>query len=183
MSYTSVIMHRLLYMLFTLRLLMVQYELLRRICYEPPQRGTFCGMDGPVWRGLVSGITVLVAASSIPPLPAAIRRAVMGKCPNCGKGALYKSYLKQVDHCSVCGESYGQIHADDGPPWLTILLVGHVIVPLIFIVTSVITWPLWVTMSVWPAATALLALAVLPRAKGVFLAIIWTTQSPGFEKS
>jgi uncharacterized protein (DUF983 family) len=61
--------------------------------------------------------------------------------------------------------------------------VGHVIVPLIFIVTSVITWPLWVTMSVWPAATALLALAVLPRAKGVFLAIIWTTQSPGFEKS
>ena len=44
----------------------------------------------------------------------------MGKCPNCGAGALFRSYLKQVDHCAVCGESYGKIHADDGPPWLTI---------------------------------------------------------------
>ena len=122
------------------------------------------------------------AASNMPPLPTAIRRAVLGRCPNCGKGALYKSYLKQVDRCPVCGESYGQSHADDGPPWLTILLVGHVIVPLIFVVNSLALWPLWAEMSVWPALTALLALAVLPRAKGVFLAILWTTRAPGFEK-
>ena len=119
----------------------------------------------------------------MPPLPTAIRRAVLGRCPNCGKGALYKSYLKQVDRCPVCGESYGQIHADDGPPWLTILLVGHVIVPLIFVVNDLTVWPLWVAMSVWPALTALLALAVLPRAKGVFLAILWKTRAPGSERS
>ena len=120
-----------------------------------------------------------VTGSSVPALSAAIRRAIMGRCPNCGTGALFKSYLKQVDHCAICGESYRNIRADDGPPWLTILLVGQVIVPLIFVVSNVVTWPLWVAMSVWPAATALLALMVLPRAKGVFLAIIWSTGSPG----
>ncbi len=67
-----------------------------------------------------------LAVPSMPSLPTAIRRAATGKCPNCGKGTLYKSYLKQVDRCSICSESYGQIRADDGPPWLTILLVGHI---------------------------------------------------------
>ena len=52
----------------------------------------------------------------------AIVRAVSGRCPACGGGKFFKSYLHQVDRCSVCGESFGQIHADDGPAWLTI---GH----------------------------------------------------------
>jgi uncharacterized protein (DUF983 family) len=137
-------------------------------------------LDEPSEEVLFQGFAMPEAASS---LPAAIGRAVLGKCPNCGKGALYKSYLKQVDRCSVCGESYGQIHADDGPPWLTILLVGHVMVPLIFVVNGLTVWPLWVAMSVWPALTALLGLAVLPRAKGVFLAILWKTRAPGSERS
>jgi uncharacterized protein (DUF983 family) len=124
-----------------------------------------------------------VTESSVPAFSAVICRALMGKCPNCGNGALFKSYLKQVDHCANCGESYRNIHADDGPPWLTILLVGHVIVPLIFVVGNIVTWPLWVAMSVWPAVTTLLALMVLPRAKGIFLAVIWSTCSPGSENN
>lgn len=123
-----------------------------------------------------------VTASTATPVWTAIRRGVIGKCPKCGKGALYKAYLKQVDHCAVCGEPYRHIRADDAPPWLTILLVGHIIVPLIFVVDSWALWPVWVAMLVWPAATAVLALAILPRAKGVFLAIIWATRSPGSER-
>ena len=55
-------------------------------------------------------------------------------------------------------------------------------VPLIFVIDSWALWPVWVAMLVWPAATAVLALAVLRRAKGVFLAIIWATRSPGSER-
>jgi uncharacterized protein (DUF983 family) len=117
------------------------------------------------------------------PLSIAIRRAALGRCPKCGEGLLFKSYLKQVDHCAVCGEPYLHIRADDGPPWLTILVVGHIIVPLIFVMDSWTQWPIWMAASVWPAATAVLAIAVLPRAKGVFLGIIWATGSPGSERS
>ena len=68
------------------------------------------------------------------PLPVrvwpAIVRAVSGRCPACGGGKFFKSYLLQVDRCFMCDESFGQIHADDGPAWLTIGTVGHVVVPL-----------------------------------------------------
>lgn len=161
---------------------MVQCELLTGFACDPVLWKSPMELDEPSGVALFQGFAMPEAASSVPTLPTAIRRAVLGKCPNCGKGALYKSYLKQVDRCSVCGESYGQIHADDGPPWLTILLVGHVIIPLIFVVNDLTVWPLWVAMSVWPALTALLALAVLPRAKGVFLAILWKTRAPGSER-
>jgi uncharacterized protein (DUF983 family) len=115
-------------------------------------------------------------------LPMAIRRAAMGKCPKCGEGPLFRSYLKQVDRCAVCGEPYRHIRADDGPPWLTILVVGHIIVPLVFVMDSWTHWPIWTAATVWPTATALLAIAVLPRAKGVFLGAIWATQAPGSER-
>lgn len=111
----------------------------------------------------------------------AIWRGARQRCPRCGRGALFKSYLKQVDACAVCHEEYAHTRADDASPWLTILFVGHIIVPLIFIVSSWFLWPNWLVMLVWPTVTAALALTVLPRAKGIFIATIWATRAPSSE--
>lgn len=115
-------------------------------------------------------------------LRTAILRGALLRCPKCGRGLLFRAYLKQVDRCAVCHEEYAHIRADDAPPWLTILIVGHIVVPLMFIVDNWFSWPIWVEMIVWPVAIVLLALAVLPRAKGVFIAVIWATRAPGSEK-
>ena len=56
-----------------------------------------------------------------------IIRGIKLRCPSCGEGKLFASYLKQVNNCTLCGESYRNIHADDGPAWLTILIVGHLL--------------------------------------------------------
>lgn len=112
----------------------------------------------------------------------AMWRGAREQCPHCGQGALFKSYLKQVPACAVCHEEYAHIRADDAPPWLTILVVGHIVVPLIFVVDSWFFWPTWLVMVVWPIITGALALAVLPRAKGLFIAIIWATRAPGSER-
>jgi len=117
-----------------------------------------------------------------PPLSLAVRRALIGRCPNCGKGKLFASYLKQVDHCSVCGEQYGHIRSDDAAPWLTILIVGHLVVPTALAVESRTSLPDWVSMTLWPALAACAALVVLPRAKALFLSVIWCTRSPGSER-
>jgi uncharacterized protein (DUF983 family) len=114
-------------------------------------------------------------------LPHAVWRGALRRCPRCGQGDLFKAYLKQVDACAVCHEEYAHIRADDAPPWLTILIVGHVVVPLMIIADSWFLWPARLAMLVWPIVTALLALAVLPRAKGIFIAIIWVTRAPGSE--
>jgi len=113
-------------------------------------------------------------------LKTAARRAVLGRCPCCGEGKLMRSYLKQVENCSVCGESFGQIRADDAAPWLTIILVGHLFLPLAFLVN--LDWmPTWAAMLSLAALFAAISLAILPRAKMLFIAILWQTRAPGYQ--
>ena len=111
----------------------------------------------------------------------AIVRAVSGRCPACGDGKFFKSYLHQIVSCSACGESFGQIHADDGPAWLTIGIVGHVVVPMALLSETNIQWPLLVSMTVWPLTAFALTMTILPRAKALFIAAIWAMKAPGFE--
>jgi uncharacterized protein (DUF983 family) len=111
----------------------------------------------------------------------AIVHAVSGRCPACGGGKFFKSYLHQVDKCLVCGERFGQIHADDGPAWLTIGVVGHIVVPMALFGETTFQWPLLVSMTVWPLTALALTMTILPRAKALFIAAIWAMKAPGFE--
>ncbi len=65
-----------------------------------------------------------------------LARGVLGRSPKCGNGRLFRSYLKVVDECSSCGERYGHFRADDAPPWLTILVVGHPTVPVVLAMSN-----------------------------------------------
>ena len=111
----------------------------------------------------------------------AIGRALRGRCPNCGRGSLFASYLHQVDQCAACAERYADIHSDDIAPWLTILVVGLVGTPLVIAIETHLAWPSWLSMTVWPLLGVGVALAVLPRAKAAIIAAIWFTRSPGSE--
>jgi uncharacterized protein (DUF983 family) len=105
-----------------------------------------------------------------------------GTCPACGQGRLMKGYLKQVDCCAHCGEEYGHMRADDAPPWMTILVVGHIIIPLVLHVEQLYQPATWIHFSIWPALTLILTLALLPRSKGVVLGLLWSTGAPGSER-
>lgn len=111
-----------------------------------------------------------------------VRRGLSARCPNCGKGRLLAGYLKQVENCSACGEAYGHIRPDDAAPWLTILLVGHIVVPIALAVETATDWPGWVSKTVWPLLAVIVALLVLPRARTLFLSVIWATRAPGSER-
>lgn len=108
-------------------------------------------------------------------------RGALGRCPNCGYGRLFSRYLKVVDQCSICGESYGHFRADDAPPWLTILLVGHITVPIILAIERAVNPPAWFGFAVYPPIVALLTLLLLPRCKGLILAVLWKTKAEGSE--
>lgn len=118
-----------------------------------------------------------------PGLGTALMRALRGRCPNCGQGRLMRSYLKPVEACLSCNEAYGHIRSDDAAPWLTIMIVGHIVVPTVLMVEQNTSWPAWVAMTAWPAIAFALALLVLPRAKTLFLGLIWATRAPGSEIS
>ena len=60
-------------------------------------------------------------------------------------------------------------------------MVGHVLVPIVLAVESRTAWPSWISMTLWPSIALALAAIVLPRAKALFLSVIWATGAPGSE--
>lgn len=117
-----------------------------------------------------------------PRLVEAIWRGLRGVCPACGDAKLFARFLKQVQSCPGCREPLGHLRSDDAAPWLTILVVGHIVVPLMLAVERIGAWPTWLAMTVWPIVALALTLAVLPRAKGVLLSVIWVLRAPGSER-
>ncbi len=103
----------------------------------------------------------------------AIKRGFLQRCPHCGKGLLFRSYLKLSEHCASCGETLGDIRADDGPAWATILVVGHLTVPFMIIGVREDA-PNWVYYGILGPAIILLTMILLPRFKGVFAALLWS---------
>jgi len=106
-----------------------------------------------------------------------IRRALRGRCPNCDRGRLFQAYLRQVDRCATCGEPWGELRADDAPPWLTILIVGHLVAPVALALVKYSRLPDWAISTLLVAASLALCLLVLPRAKALFLAAIWASRA------
>ena len=63
-----------------------------------------------------------------------MRRGFFGRCPNCGKGKIFRAFLKVADRCPACDEALHHHRADDAPAYFVILIVGHVVVPLALVV-------------------------------------------------
>ena len=107
----------------------------------------------------------------------AAKRGLRLHCPSCGRGRLLDGYLKQAAQCSECGEPTGDVRADDAPAWATILLVGHLISPAFFVfatqdaTTSLIAFLVIATLVVG------MTLLLLPRMKGLFIALIWASRA------
>ena len=117
------------------------------------------------------------------PTKPAILRGLRCRCPNCGEGALFSRYLKVADHCPVCQEELFHHRADDGPAYLTILVVGHILAFAIHFMW--VTWrpdPL-IMATVLSIGAVTLSLFLLPRLKGMVVAIQWSRRMHGFGKA
>jgi uncharacterized protein (DUF983 family) len=111
----------------------------------------------------------------------AMRRGFMGRCPKCGKGELFRAYLKVNARCPACGEDLSHQRADDAPPYITMLIVGHVIVGGVLVAEDM--WPqspLWLDAFIWLWLTFILSLALLPRVKGALVGYQWALRMHGF---
>ena len=106
-------------------------------------------------------------------------RGILRQCPQCGVGPLLSGYLKPEPCCSHCGEDFRHISADDGPAWLTLLVVGHAVVPLMILLGRDATISPWLAILILALVTLVGVYFVLPRAKGAFIVLIWMTGATG----
>lgn len=121
--------------------------------------------------------TPLEPARSMRP---ALLRGWRRKCPRCGNGHLLKGYLKVAKSCPVCKLDYTHARADDGPAYLTILIVGHLMAPLLHVVF--VAWrpePL-VLFTIFAVGCVGLSLYLLPRLKGAIVGFQWARSMGGF---
>jgi uncharacterized protein (DUF983 family) len=114
------------------------------------------------------------------PLWEAMLRGFRGRCPHCGEGRLFRSFLKTVDRCEHCGEEMYHHRADDLPAYLVIVIVGHVTLGGFLAVEMMAELPMWVHMVIWVPLTIGLALALLMPIKGAIVGLQWALYMHGF---
>ncbi len=114
------------------------------------------------------------------PLRRSLWRGWRRRCPACGAGHMMQGYLKVQDICGTCGAALHHHRSDDGPAWLTILIVGHVIGPGMLMTFTAFQPPPWVMASVFSSLAIGLTFYLLPRLKGAFVAFQWAHRLHGF---
>lgn len=114
------------------------------------------------------------------PLRPALLRGFRRRCPHCGAGPLLKSYLKLRDRCTVCDTDLRHARADDGPAYLTILLVGHLMAPLLHVVFITFRPEPLVLATLFSTGCVALSLYLLPRLKGAIVGFQWARRMHGF---
>ena len=110
----------------------------------------------------------------------AMKRGLFCSCPNCGEGKLFRAFLKPVDNCPVCGEDYSHHRADDLPAYLSIVLVGHIVVGGFMLTDQSVSWSNWVHLAIWTPLTLVLALATIQPIKGAVIGWQWAARMHGF---
>ena len=108
----------------------------------------------------------------MPKLAVALARGLAGRCPACGRAHLFNGYLRVVPECHSCAAPLGLVRADDAPPYFTILVVGHIIIPGMIVLEKSEAPPLWVAAAIWLPLTLILALTLLRPIKGATVGLM-----------
>ena len=126
-------------------------------------------------------MTVTVHEGETRSLWQAIGRGLIGKCPHCGQGKLFGKYLKVVHQCAVCGEEFHHHRADDLPAYLSIVIVGHVIIFLLLDLSMNASFPPYVYLLTLVPLSLVLTLLLLQPIKGAVVGLQWANRMHGFD--
>jgi uncharacterized protein (DUF983 family) len=108
----------------------------------------------------------------VPPMGTALKRGFQGLCPACGKTHMFNGFLKVVAECKSCGAPLGMARADDAPPYFTIVVVGHIVVPLMLLFEKNDNLPIWAECAIWLPVTLGLTLALMRPIKGATVGLM-----------
>ena len=110
----------------------------------------------------------------------ALARGWRGKCPQCGKHALFKGYVRAHETCGNCGLELSGHRADDAPPYVTIMIVGHIAIPLALGAKQILDPPLALQFAVWGPLMLIATAYLLPAVKGGLIGLQWANRMHGF---
>ena len=130
---------------------------------------------------LATGGHVSATNEDIRSVSTSLLRGFRERCPRCGEGAIFRAYLKVNDNCPACDEALYHQRADDAPPYVTMLLVGHVLMAL-YVATEDYgpALPAWTEVLIFCVVGVAMSLLLLPRVKGALIGLQWALRMHGF---
>lgn len=114
------------------------------------------------------------------PVWPAIVKGLKNRCPRCGEGKLFGKWLKVNPQCSVCEQGLYHERAQDFPPYIVIMIVGHIIVTALMIVEARFDLSLQTHLFIWIPLTIVLALLLMQPVKGGVVGMQWAVKMFGF---
>jgi uncharacterized protein (DUF983 family) len=112
-------------------------------------------------------------AEIVHPLIRSVIRGLKGRCPACGEGKLFWRYLKVSAHCPHCDHDLARYPADDGPAYLTILLVGHLLVAPLLIFPIIWQAPAIYSAPIIMSTVGVITLLALSSIKGGWIGLMY----------
>ena len=109
-------------------------------------------------------------------LQTALLRGCRGRCPNCGQGRLITGYLTPALHCDICGADFSRIRPADGPAYIVLCITCLLLIPAQLVTSQIVGENVIGGLIFLLVAMALISLALLRPAKGLFMALQWQRQ-------
>lgn len=100
-----------------------------------------------------------------------------GRCPRCGQGALFSTFLGVRDSCEACGLDYSSSDAGDGPAVFVIFIVGFVAVLIAFVTRFSWGLPILGAFAISSFAAIGLTLLLLRPLKATLIALQFHNKS------
>jgi uncharacterized protein (DUF983 family) len=105
------------------------------------------------------------------PNSSVLAAGLKGRCPRCGRGALFKRGLVLRGKCEDCELSYAFADSGDGPAVFAIFILGFLILGGALLVEFKLHPPVWVHVVAWGVLTPVLAFFLLRVLKATLIAL------------
>ena len=100
-----------------------------------------------------------------------IGRGLIGRCPRCGEGKLFKGFLSLRPRCEHCGLDFNFADAGDGPAVFVILIGGALVVFAALMTEVAYQPPYWLHAALWLPMILLVTIGPLRPIKGLLIAL------------
>ena len=101
----------------------------------------------------------------------AIRAGLLCRCPNCGKGPLFRGFLKVVDRCAACGFDFTRLNTGDGAAIFIMQIAGGIVVFTALYFQIAYEPPIWLMLLIALPMSLILSLGLMRPGKGLMIAL------------
>ncbi len=99
------------------------------------------------------------------------------KCPRCGQGLLFKSFLGLHETCAICNLDYAKADSGDGPAVFVIFIAGFAAVAIAFIARFVWFAPIWLAFVLSIGVAMVCIFALLRPLKATLIALQYSNKA------